>query len=135
MKIQALAVAAASLAVAAPALPAQARDANIYLRSDLRAAAAAHCSALSRGSAWSQAVEASRQGQLGHHWYPIATRIDNREGGNVWRQKLIKLIQRDINALCPSLEARAWARHKANKGRTPTYTGGNTTISEDPFKF
>ena len=135
MKIQALAVAAASLAVAAPALPAQARDANIYLRSDLRAAAAAHCSALSRGSTWSQAVEASSQGQLGHHWYPIATRIDNREGGNVWRQKLIKLIQRDINALCPSLEARAWARHKANKGRTPTYTGGNTTISEDPFKF
>ena len=135
MKIQALAVAAASLALAAPALPAQARDANIYLRSDLKAAAAAHCSALSRGSTWRQAVEASGQGQVGHHWYPIATRIDRREGGNVWREKLIKIIQRDVKALCPSLEARAWARHKANKGGSPTYTGGNTNISEDPFEF
>ena len=132
MKIQALAVAAATLAVAAPA---HARDANIYLRSDLKAAAVAHCSALSRGSTWRQAVEASGQGQVGHHWYPIATRIDRREGGNVWRERLINLIQRDVKALCPSLEARAWARHKANKGGIPTYTGGNTTISEDPFEF
>ena len=132
MKIQALAVAAASLAVAAPA---HARDADIYLRSDLKAAAIAHCSALSRGSTWRQAVMASREGQVGHHWYPIATRIDRREGGDVWREKLIRIMQNDIKALCPSLEARAWARHKANKGRTPTYTGGNTNISEDPFEF
>ena len=132
MKIQALAVAAASLAVAAPA---HARDANTYLRSDLKTAAIAHCSALSNGSTWSQAVEASGQGQFGHHWYPMAARIDRREGGNVWRAKLIKIVERDVKALCPSLEARAWARHKANKGGSPTYTGGSTTISEDPFEF
>ena len=132
MKIQALAVAAASLAVAAPA---HARDPDIYLRSDLRAAAAAHCSALSRGSTWRQAVKASGEGPVGNHWYPVAMRLDRREGGDQWREKLIKIIQRDVKALCPSLEARAWARHKANKGRTPTYTGGNTNISEDPFEF
>ena len=125
MKIQALAVAAASLAVAAPAL---ARDANIYLRSDIKAAAIAHCSALSNGSSWGDAVLASRQGQVGNHWYPIAQRIDNREGGDKWRDKLIKILRRDIKALCPALDARAWARHKASQGNS-------TNISDEPFRF
>ena len=136
MKIQALAVAAATLAVAAPALPAQADSiSRVQLRRDMRTAAGMHCRALSNGSTWPQAIAISANSAFGNRWYPAAQRMDREEGRERYAPYLVKQVQRYITNLCPSLEARAWARHKANKGGSPTYTGGNTTISEDPFEF
>jgi hypothetical protein len=40
--------------------------------------------------------------------------------------------------MCRSLNQSAFRRHQMANGQSvsaPTYSGGNTTISEDPFEF
>ena len=131
MKIQALAVAAATLAVAAPALPAQA---NTRLRNAVQHAASIHCRVLQNGGTWGQAVRATvTNTDYGNYWVPLA----KSDSDSLYR-KLMTLKIRAVERTCPTLEARAYRRYKASEGRTPnapTYTGGNTNISEDPFEF
>ena len=52
--------------------------------------------------------------------------------------RLLKLKISKIDDLCPAMEARAYRQYRASQGRlpsAPTYTGGTTTIQEDPFEF
>ena len=131
MKIQALAVAAATLAFAAPALPAHAND---RLDRALEEAAVAHCRVLANGGTWREAIHASIRGtDYGRYWMPGA----KRHSQDLYN-KLLKLKVSKIDDLCPAMEARAYRQYRASKGRlpsAPTYTGWNTTISEDPFEF
>ena len=127
MKIQALAVAAATLAVAAPALPAQARGQNM-IRPDINHAARTHCNALQRGANWAQAIRAGMQTPYGQYWYAAAN-AENRS----W---LAGEYAGALRVLCPTIEERALNAHRRNRdGGGSRYTGGNTTISEDPFEF
>ena len=141
MKIQALAVAAASLAFAAPALPAHADSpTSRELQRDMRIAAGMHCRALSNGSTWAQAIAVSANSAFGNRWYPAAQRMDREEGRERYAPFLIKRINQHINNLCPTLERKAWSAHRRNRDAGGTrytggYTGGNTTIQEDPFEF
>ena len=66
----------------------------------------------------------------GNYWVPLA----KSDSDSLYR-KLMVLKIRAVERTCPTLETRAYRRYKASEGRTPTYTGGNTTISEDPFEF
>ena len=126
MKIQALAVAAATLAVAAPALPAQARGQNM-IRPDINYAARTHCSALQRGANWEQAMIAGARTPFGQYWYANANET-NRE----W---LSGEYAAALRVLCPALERRAFSAHRRQEQSGSRYTGGTTTISEDPFEF
>ena len=137
MKIQALAVAAATLAFAAPALPAHAGSpTRQQLRRDMRIAADMHCRALANGSTWRRAVEISTNSTFGQKWYPAAQRMDREEGREQYAPFLIKRVTQHINEICPALEARAWSAHRRNRDAGGSrYTGGNTTIQEDPFEF
>ena len=150
MKIQALAVAAATLALAAPALPAHANT-QAQLRSDIRQASIRQCNALRNGASWENGIKAAFNGRYGRYWY---TNANDKN-----RDFLIKLRSDQIEQMSPLLEARAYRRYKIGKGEWPantplnrphfdgfggmawadpsgsTYTGGNTTISEDPFEF
>ena len=69
----------------------------------------------------------------GNYWVPLA----KSDSDSLYR-KLMVLKIRAVERTCPTLETRAYRRYKAAQGRTPsapTYTGGNTNISEDPFEF
>ena len=126
-----MAVAAATLAFAAPALPAHADD---RLDRALAEAASAHCRALQNGSTWGEAIRASINGtDYGEYWLPRTQRT-SRE----LYKKLIRLKTRKTERMCPVLEANAYRRHQIANGdlpSAPTYTGGTTTIQEDPFEF
>ena len=131
MKIQALAVAAATLAFAAPALPAHAND---RLDRALAEAASTHCRVLQNGGTWGEAVQASVRGtDYGEYWVPGAKRHSQR----LYR-KLVRLKIGATERMCPVLEANAYRRYQIARGElpsSPTYTGGTTTIQEDPFEF
>mgnify|MGYP001291044891 CR=1 FL=1 len=133
MKIQALAVAAASLALAVPALPAQA-DGQQQLRRALTQVANIHCNVLARGGTWRQAVFATMDNtEYSNVWYPAAKR-----GEPGLYDKLVALKVQRVNEMCRSLNSSAFRRHQMANGNLPSaprYTGGNTTISEDPFEF
>lgn len=150
MKIQALAVAAATLAFAAPALPAHASS-EAQLRRDIRQAAIRQCNALRNGASWANGIRAAANGRYGRYWYTNAN-DDNRT-------TLVRLRAEQVEQMCPQLEARAYRRHMIAKGEWPastplnrppypgyagmtwtydegpSYTGGTTTIQEDPFEF
>ena len=131
MKIQALAVAAATLAFAAPALPAHARGQNM-IRPDINHAARAHCNALRRGANWSQAMGVGLQTPFGQYWYANAS-----DKNKDW---LAGEYANALRVLCPTMEQRAFRAHQRNQNGggsryTGGYTGGNTTIQEDPFEF
>tara|TARA_B100001540_G_scaffold295944_1_gene297217 strand:+ start:333 stop:707 length:375 start_codon:yes stop_codon:yes gene_type:complete len=124
VKIQALAVAAASLAVAVPALPAQASE----LRTAINQAARAHCNALSRGATWTQAItNSARNTEYGRRWYARAS--DDQ------RSWLSGQYQAAVGAYCQNAEQVAYSAHKRGETGGSRYTGGNTNISEDPFEF
>ena len=131
MKIQALAVAAASLAIAAPALPAQA---NTRLDRALYEVATVHCGVLANGGSWTEAVRATMRGtDYANHWRPGAKRHSS-----ALYDKLLALKVHSVNQMCPALNRRAFREYELTQGRTPsapTYTGGNTNISDDPFEF
>ena len=133
MKIQALAVAAASLALAVPALPAQA-DGQQQLRRALTQVANIHCNVLARGGTWREAVFATMDNtEYSNVWYPAAKR-----GEPGLYDKLVALKVQRVNEMCRSLNSSAFRRHQMANGNLPSaprYTGGNTTISEDPFEF
>ena len=133
MKIQALAVAAATLAVAAPALPAQA-DGQQRLRRALTQVANIHCNVLARGGTWRQAVFATMDNtEYSNVWYPAAKR-----GEPGLYDKLVALKVQRVNEMCRSLNSSAFRQHQMANGNLPSaprYSGGNTTISEDPFEF
>ena len=131
MKIQALAVAAATLAFAAPALPAHAGD---RLDRALHEVATIHCNVLARGGTWQQAVAATMRGtDYANHWRPGA-----KQHSEALYDKLVALKVHSVNKMCRSLNQSAFRRHQMANGNlpsAPTYTGGSTTISEDPFEF
>ena len=131
MKIQALAVAAATLAFAAPALPAHAGD---RLDRALHEVATIHCNVLARGGTWTQAVAATMRGtDYANHWRPGA-----KQHSEALYDKLVALKVHSVNKMCRSLNQSAFRRHQMANGNlpsSPTYTGGSTTISEDPFEF
>ena len=133
MKIQALAVAAASLALAVPALPAQA-DGQQQLRRALTQVANIHCNVLARGGTWRQAVFATMDNtEYSNVWYPAAKR-----GEPGLYDKLVALKVQRVNEMCRSLNSSAFRQHQMANGNLPSaprYTGGNTNISEDPFEF
>lgn len=101
----------------------------------MRIAAGMHCRALSNGSTWRRAVEISANSAFGNRWYPAAQRMDREEGRDYYAPYLVKQVHQHINNLCPTLEQRAWSAHKRGETNGPSYTGGNTNISEDPFEF
>ena len=106
----------------------------------MRIAAGMHCRALANGSTWRRAVEISTNSEFGQRWYPAAQRMDREEGRERYAPFLIKRVSQQINEICPALEARAWSAHRRNRNAggsryTGGYTGGNTTIQEDPFEF
>ena len=73
------------------------------------------------------------RGDYGSHWVPVAKR--HSQG---LYEKLLKLKIDKVDNLCPAMEARAYRQYRASRDRlpsSPTYTGGNTTIQEDPFEF
>ena len=131
MKIQALAVAAATLAFAAPALPAHASD---RLDRALHEVATIHCNVLARGGTWAQAVAATMRGtDYANHWRPGA-----KQHSEALYDKLVALKVHSVNKMCRALNQRAFRQHQIANGdlpSSPTYTGGNTTIQEDPFEF
>ena len=133
MKIQALAVAAATLALAAPALPAHANGQQ-QLRRALTQVANIHCNVLARGGTWREAVFATMDNtDYSNIWYPAAKR-----GEPGLYDKLVALKVQRVNQMCRSLNQSAFRRHQMANGNlpsSPTYTGGNTTIQEDPFEF
>ena len=101
MKIQALAVAAATLAFAAPALPAHA------------------------GTVYEQAQVACRYMRQGY-------------GAKAAIRQAIRQVDANgdhfgamVMDICGPSASAALRRDEG----VPTYTGGNTTISEDPFEF
>ena len=108
MKIQALAVAAASFAVAAPALPAQAG--SVYEQ------AKAACHYMRQGYGARQAVRR-------------AVREISANGDHFGAMVM------DICGPTASAAIRRDKRAEINAPSTPRYSGGNTTISEDPFEF
>ena len=138
MKIQALAVAAATLAFAAPALPAHANDASDRLDRALAEAASVHCRVLRNGGTWGQAVQASVNGtEYGEYWVPRTQRTSQS-----LYKKLIRLKINTTERMCPVLEANAYRRYRIANGDLPSaptytggYSGGTTTIQEDPFEF
>jgi hypothetical protein len=68
-----------------------------------------------------------------NHWRPIA-----KQHSEELYDKLVALKVRSVNQMCHSLNQGAFRRHQMANGNlpnAPTYTGGNTTISEDPFEF
>ena len=68
-----------------------------------------------------------------NHWRPIA-----KQHSEELYDKLVALKVRSVNQMCHSLNQSAFRRHQMANGNlpsAPTYTGGNTTISEDPFEF
>ena len=105
MKIQALAVAAATLAFAAPALPAHAG--SVYEQ------AKAACHYMRQGYGAKAAIrQAIRQVDAnGDHFGAMVVDI------------------------CGPAATAALRRDEGRLPSSPTYTGGNTTIQEDPFEF
>ena len=105
----------------------------------MRVAADLHCRALADGHTWQRAVEISANSDFGLKYYPAAQRLDEKEGGQKYGKFMIGEVTRYIKGQCPDLEERAWSAHKRwrDSGRlpSPTYSGGSTTISEDPFEF
>ena len=131
-----MAVAAATLALAAPALPAHAES---DVRRSMRVAADLHCRALADGHTWRRAVEISSNSDFGLKYYPAAKRLDRKEGGEKYGTFMIREMTSYIKGQCPDLEERAWSAHQRwrDGGRlpSPTYSGGSTAIQEDPFEF
>lgn len=98
------------------------------IRPDINTAARTHCNALQRGATWTQAIGAGMQTPYGQYWYAGAN-DENR----TW---LAEQYANALRVLCPAIEERALNAHRRNRDSgSPTYTGGNTTISEDPFEF
>ena len=102
------------------------------IRPDINHAARTHCNALRRGANWAQAIRAGMQTPYGQYWYAAA----NEEN----RSWLAGEYAGALRVLCPRIEERALNAHRRNRdggrlNQSPTYTGGNTTISEDPFEF
>ena len=105
MKIQALAVAAATLAFAAPALPAHA------------------------GTVYEQAQVACRYMRQGY-------------GAKAAVRQAVRQVRADgdhfgamVVDICGPAASAALRRDEGRLPSSPTYTGGNTTIQEDPFEF
>ena len=68
-----------------------------------------------------------------NHWRPGA-----KQHSEALYDKLLALKVQRVNQMCRALNQRAFRQHQMAKGNlpsAPTYTGGNTTISEDPFEF
>ena len=106
MKIQVLAVAAASLAVAATALPAQA---GVYERARLT------CSFMEQGYGAKAAI--GKGLRLTRNWGSSETFVNL------------------VMSMCRPAATAALGRDEGRLPSAPRYTGGNTTISEDPFEF
>ena len=106
MKIQALAVAAATLAFAAPALPAHAGG-TVYEQAQIA------CRYMRQGYGARAAVrQAVRQVRAnGDHFGAM------------------------VMDICGPTASAALDRDKGRTPSAPRYSGGNTTISEDPFEF
>ena len=111
MKIQALAVAAATLAFAAPAhagyTPATVKAGNMI------------CFYMQQGMGSKDAIR-----QTVRNLYP--SRANTRGSYTVGRYVMNN---------CRTSALAAAARDEGRLPSSPAYTGGNTTISEDPFEF
>ena len=74
---------------------------------------------------------AGAQTPFGQYWYANAS--------DKSREWLAGEYAQALRVLCPTLERRAFSAHRRREERgsryTGGYSGGNTTIQEDPFEF